>query len=370
MITNVGKSILAKYLIGQAPAYASYIAVGCGAKPIASGNSLGSYAAKTSLDFEMFRVPIESRGYVTENGVSKIVFTATLPTEERYEISEVGIFSAGSNPSAGAYDSKTLYSFNESWEYHTATQSIAVPTVTAPLSSNNDGIIDITEDVFQTNADNKIFTSTQRTARYERARFLNNIIMIKGDNSNLGITTVDGHTRLVVNSGNHLHLTNTSLNFTKNSPSDELRFAFSIANKIGDDNTNPDKVRILVEFASTDVHNDGQWARFEVILDSYDFNNNRYVVISKKLEDLYKSSAFTWDAVNVVRIYSCIIKNDEPSSDYYVILDALRLENINTTNPLYGLTGYTVVKTDNAETVIKSPNTSNYIEFRFGMDVA
>lgn len=369
MITNTGKSIIAKYLIGQAPAYASYVAVGCGAKPIDSNGVLGNYSTKTALDFEMFRVPIESRGYVTENGVSKIVFTATLPTEERYEISEVGIFSAGSNPSAGAYDSKTLYSFNESWEYHTDTQSIAVPTINIPLSSNNDGIIDIADDVFQTNADNKVFTSAQRTARYERARFLNNIIMVKGNNSDLGTTTVDGQTRLVVNSGNHLHLTNTSLNFTKNSPNDELRFAFSIANRVGDALTNPDKVRILVEFASTDVHNDGQWARFEVILDDYDFNNNRYVVINKKLEDLYKSNGFTWDAVNVVRIYSCIIKNDLPTEDYYVVLDAFRLENINTTNPLYGLTGYTVVKTDSAETVIKSPNTSNYIEFRFGMDV-
>ena len=34
MITNSGKSIIAKYLIGQAPAYASYIAVGCGAQTL------------------------------------------------------------------------------------------------------------------------------------------------------------------------------------------------------------------------------------------------------------------------------------------------------------------------------------------------
>ena len=34
MITNTGKSIIAKYLVGQAPAYASYIAIGCGPKPL------------------------------------------------------------------------------------------------------------------------------------------------------------------------------------------------------------------------------------------------------------------------------------------------------------------------------------------------
>jgi hypothetical protein len=34
MITNTGKNIIAKYLLGQAPAFASYIAVGCGPKPL------------------------------------------------------------------------------------------------------------------------------------------------------------------------------------------------------------------------------------------------------------------------------------------------------------------------------------------------
>jgi hypothetical protein len=59
-----------------------------------------------------------------------------------------------------------------------------------------------------------------------------------------------------------------------------------------------------------------------------------------------------------------------PSEDYYIALDAMRLENTQTTNPLYGLTGYSVVKNDNAETIIKSPNTSNYVEFRFTVGVS
>jgi hypothetical protein len=40
MITNTGKTIIAKYLLGQAPAYASYIAIGCGATPLTTGNLL------------------------------------------------------------------------------------------------------------------------------------------------------------------------------------------------------------------------------------------------------------------------------------------------------------------------------------------
>ena len=42
MITNTGKGILAKYLVGQAPAYASYIALGCGPKPFPEGYDFAS----------------------------------------------------------------------------------------------------------------------------------------------------------------------------------------------------------------------------------------------------------------------------------------------------------------------------------------
>lgn len=135
MITNIGKNILAKYLIGQAPAYASYIAIGCGAQPLATNQNFGDYSAKQTLDFEMFRVPITSRGYVNDSGVNKIVLTAELPTDERYEISEVGVFSAGSNPSAGAYDSRSLFAFtvNENWEYHTSDTATALPIIYEPL---------------------------------------------------------------------------------------------------------------------------------------------------------------------------------------------------------------------------------------------
>ena len=45
------------------------------------------------------------------------------------------------------------------------------------------------------------------------------------------------------------------------------------------------------------------------------------------------------------------------------------LENTSASNPLYGLTGYSVIKNTNAETVIKTANTTNFIEFRFAMDV-
>jgi hypothetical protein len=380
MITNIGKSIIGKYLLGQAPAYASYLAVGCGPTPLTTGDTPPDFATKQNLDFEMFRIPISSRGFVNESGVSKIVLTAELPTEERYEITEVGIYSAGSNPSAGAYDSKTVFAFTtgENWQHHTAAAATAINTIVSPLDDPEDNnVISVADPVFQTNADNAIFYKPSRADRYERCRFLNNTIFMQGDDADITISEDSGPTldHFVVESGsNHIHLTGASVDFTRNSPIDELRLAFSLISKDGDSVSVPDTVRILVDFAETDTLG-GEFARFEAELTNgtdpgeYDFTTNRYFVVSKQLQDLYTTANFTWNAVTVVKIYACVIDAGVPSEDYYIGLDAIRLENIATVNPIYGLTGYSIIQNTDAETIVKSSNTSNYVEFRFSIGV-
>jgi len=382
VITEDGKSIIGKYLLGQAPAYASYLAVGCGPTPLETGDIEGDFSQKKNLDFEMFRVPISSRGFVNENGTNKIVLTAELPTEERYEISEVGLYSAGSNPSAGVYDSKTIFAFTstENWQYSTAVSTTAIDSYSSPLDDpEDDNIIAVVDPVFQTNADNSIFFKTSRASRYERRRFLNNIICIQGDTSDLTISEESGPTLdhfIIENGSSHVRLTGASIDLSRNSPRDQLRLAFSLINKNGNSGLIPDTVRVLVEFSSTDG---SEYARFEAEINHgtsgnpeivQDFDTNRYFVVSKELQDLYSTSNFSWDAVTIVKIYACVIESDAPSEDYYVALDALRLENVETVNPLYGLTGYSVVKNNTAETIIKSPNTSNYVEFRFSIGVS
>jgi hypothetical protein len=372
MITNTGKNIIGKYLLGQAPAYASYLAIGCGKKPLITGASLPDNSNKQNLDFEMFRVPISSRGLVNDNGVNKIVLTAELPTEERYELSEIGIYSAGSNSSAASFDSRTVFAFTqgENWQYHTSTAVSSIPTyLTALDSPAYDNVIAITDKVFQTNSDNVIFYKTPRKERYERCRFLNNIIMAKGNLSNL--TTSNGH--FVINSGSeHIHLTGTQNDFTKNAPTDELRLAFSLINKDGASSTIPDKVRILVDFSSTD-ETTGEFARFEAELvqgaGGVDFATNRYFVVSKQLQQLYTTGNFTWNNASIVKIYISVIKNNVTSDQYYVGIDAMRFENVTTLNPLYGLVGYSIIQTDDASTIIKTSNTTNYVEFRFSIGV-
>jgi len=383
MITNIGKNLLAKYLVGQTQSYASHIAVGCGPNPVASdGGSFGDYALKKSLDFEMFRVPIISRGFVNEDGIDKVVLTAQLPTEERYEITEVGIFSAASNPVAGSFDSRNIYSFAETdnWLYQPFNSpAIEIDSVYAPLDGQSEnGIINQTLNVFQTNADNRVFTQQDRVARNERCRFLNNIIAIVGNDSTL-TRNVSG--KLNIGSGSkYIRLNETTVDFTKNSPLDELKLAFSVVSKVANSNTVPDNVKILLEFSHTGLNSSQEYARFEVDIDDVgyvagtanqeiNFGLNRYVVATKALKDLNKTDNFDWREVAVAKIYACVTENNLPSDQFYVCLDGLRLENITSTNSLYGLTGYSVIKTVGAKPIIKSANTTNYIEFRFALGV-
>lgn len=400
MITNTGKNILAKYLIGQTTSYASHIAIGCGARPIDTSVGFGDYSEKTTLDFEMLRAPIVSRGFISNNGVPNIVFTAELPSEERYEITEVGVYSAAINQLAGAYDSKSLFAFtqNELWEYHTVLPAEAKPLVYYPTplhGTADDNVIRVPDElgtpVFQTNADNKIFSNADRIERFEQARFLNNIIAIRGDDSNIKRDDVSGNLYVeefwedgaTVKASNHIHLTGVSLDFDQNAGTDELRVAFSLANKTGyhivynpNDVTNPDTVRILIEFLSTESASNlstVQSATLEIELqdltDNVDFADNRYFVVSTPLENLKKSANFSWAAINVIKISASVIVDGMPSEDYYVFLDAIRLENLTTVNPLYGLTGYSVIRSAGARPITKFANTANLVEFRFALNV-
>jgi len=399
MITNTGKSILAKYLIGQAPAYASYIAIGCGPRPVDSGHAftnqeVSSMSNKTSLDFEMQRVPITSRGYVKENGVSKIVFTAELDSTPRYEISEVGVFSVGSNTANGAYDSKSLFSFsnNENWKLYTPGTGSGliteIPQILDPLSTNtattavtnnilgsynvgtNGALVECP--VIKTSAENTVFNSSVRIARNERSRFLNETVLVRGDSATITKTG----TRLSASATSKCLIYNgVSIDLTRNSSVDELKLAFSIVNK-NETGLDPEKFKIILEFASTDGT---QTARMEIDSDdmSIDLSSNRYFVVTKQLQELFYNSGltpFSWNSVNLVKAYASVFRKNSSnvyvvSSDYYVSFDGLRLDNKSTSNPLYGLTGYSVVKNVDSKPIVKQTSYSGYIEFRFAIEV-
>jgi hypothetical protein len=119
--------------------------------------------------------------------------------------------------------------------------------------------------------------------------------------------------------------------------------------------------RFFVDIDNTSFNGDA--------LTSQNFATNRYVVSSKQLQELSYTPSFNWESVSVVKVYVCVTKNGQPSSDYYVCLDAFRLENLSTNNPLYGLTGYSVIKNNGSLPIVKAPNTSNFIEFRLSVGV-
>lgn len=411
MITNTGKNILGKYLIGQAPAYASYIAVGCGPSPKASDHvfspsEIAEYQNKTSLEFEMDRWQITSRGFITENQiidvngtdvtvpVSKIVFTTEIPSDPRYEITEVGIFSAGANPAAGAFDSKMLYSFttSETWEYHNSEGSDDIPLIDTPLDYNSDidnkdnvilGEYNVTSStnpefcpVFRAYADDRVFNDEKRLSRYERPRFLNDAMLLVGNLSNLSVNSLGRIDIDSDNPGGHIHNIDPSFNLTKNSPLDEIKLAFSIINKNPTNDEFPEQVILMVEFADSDNQIPGEYSRMEIIMNhgegenEYDFTKNRYFSISKKLSELHSSIGANWGNVNVVKIYACAKKNGLLSDNFYISLDAMRLENVTSFNPLYGLTGYSVISNIDSMPITKEKGTTSYLEFRFAVDVS
>ena len=404
---------------------------------------------KNTLDFEMFRVPITSRGYVNDNGINKIILTAQLPTEERYEISEVGIYSAGSNTTAGQYDSRTISAFSaeEGWQLSSG-NTLVSPTVTGSIFSdqsaasiiNGLNFIANPTPAIKTTASNGIFSNATRLQRYERPRYLSNAFMLKGDTSyifendqgNLAISGVPAF----------LQITNQRVDLTKNSAADLMKLAFSLVAVDGNSSAIPDTVKAIVEFSNTDG---SQLARMQAdVKDSvYRFTDNRYLSVSKSLDELfYTTGQFSWRNVNTIKIYASATndvlvtekqltdnvatittasahglfvgnyvkisgvdstfngvyqvtgtptsttftyaktatnvllqvvvpngKAEVPNENFYIALDALRVDNISTVNPLYGLTGYSIVQNLEEDTIVKSPNTNNYIEYRFVLDV-
>ena len=391
MITNTGKTILAKYLIGSAPAYASHLALGVGPKPLGTSDTLGDYSGQTSLAFEALRIPITSRGYLyDEAGAANIVFSGELPGDQKYNFTEIGVYSGKSNPSAGSRESRTVYTFTESegWEYHTGGTISSVGLVSGELTGASDDIINPTDlggdeiVVFLGRSSDTTFSTQTRYEENEVPRFLDTALFIRGDISN--ITESAGEISYTVGDS-HIHKNGLTLTFDKNSNQDELRFAFAVIKKDATQSEEAGRVRVIIEFASGDENSPTSYAKFEVNAATGDDDssspesgatinlvNNRYIVAKKTLSELTKSADFSWTNITSVRVFATVHEtgSSTPSDKFYVALDGFRFENTTSQNPLYGLTGYTTIKTADGGGISKEINTSNIVEYRYGLDVA
>jgi len=373
LITDSGKQLVAKYLLGQAPAYATYLAAGVGSKALSQEETILIPPNKDSLDFEVFRVPITSKGFIKEDGVEKIVFKAEMPSEQRYQITELGIYPAASNSVAGKYDSKLLVTFSptEQWQYVLNGSASAVPYPNEAIDSDsaNDINNDI-EDVLFINSDSTIFNGQDRKNRNEGPRFLNTSLMINGSASFLSETFIP--------TSNSISLENSNINFDlgQNLPDDKLKIALSLVSKTGVTSANPDDVRIKIEFINnlSGVAIAAPKATLKILLTDTDFtdefdNVKRYIIVEKSLSQFVKDDNFSWSNVNYIRIYATVLVSNSPSDNYYIVFDGMRLDNLTSENPLYSLFAYNLLKTDDGYPILKQENTSNYIEYRFGIGV-
>jgi hypothetical protein len=372
MITDDGKQIIAKYLLGQAPEFASHIAAGVGAKPLITGASASISQSIDALDFEVFRVPILAKGFVKEDGIEKIIFKAEMPTSQRYLVSEVGLFPAAANSVAGRYDSKLVVTFApiEDWSYVVGGTASAVTLSEVALDEDNAfSNISNAQSAQYIYSDGTVFNNILREERNEPPRFLNRALMISGSSSYLdssfNITEGDSY------------LENTSLNFdfSRNSPLDKIKIALSVVSKTYDNNINPDNVRIVLQFLNNIPGSTSELPKATLEIDitdadlTSDGNPNRYHVVQKTISDFVKDETFSFANVNYIRVYASVLVSGVVSDDYFIIFDGIRLENVSTDNPLYSLIGYNIISTEDGLPILKQENTNNYIEYRFGIGV-
>lgn len=448
MITNDGKEVLSKYLLGQAPAYATHIAIGCGAQPLSTIDSNPDSSSKHTLEFEMLRIPITSKGFVEENGTTKISLSAEIPTENRYEITEIGLWSAANNSLAKGFDSRMFFDFQEGWQAHSVTIN-EIPLKTSLGTGGN--IIDDGDLVFRANCGDPVLQISNRKDRNEGPRFLNTSIFMRGDSSNIQSSDIEistasasgteiiyntsashslsvGQKITVYGSSNsifdvvnaeitsssassfvidkitgasaastggvawvtgswlpeedsegftstHIHLNSINFNISQNSPSDEIVLGLSLVDESSIGNGDPEHVKILVEFFRNEIEQDVGFAKAEIYIDGTEFTNNRYKAIRFPISELITSPDFTSSQIRVARVFAYVAVDDgaggiEGSSEHYIALDGIRLDNVSTQNPLYKMVGYSPTKTSDGYPIIKASNSNNYIEFRFGIGVS
>jgi hypothetical protein len=465
MITNDGKEIISKYLLGQLPEYATHLAIGCGAKPLSTTDPTpNSNYAKQRMEFEMTRVPISSKGFVddsisyvithkllvsnvgtlttsvahdispgevvivsgvgssmdgqyrvnsvTSNTLSysiiatnvspavalsptgaiivsrtKISLTAELPSDNRYDITEVGIWSAANNNLAAQYDSKVMFNFSNGWEIHDT--AISQPTLNTNLGfDGSTTTVDIQDEVtqgFYANTSDPIFQVSSRKSRKEGPRYLNRTLMLRGDFSE--IDSSDGIDGTWTATGQHIHLNNASFDISGNNTSDLLKLAFSLVDRNASGDAVPSNVKIFMEFFKNEVADTSAFAKAQIYVPGSVLDSNRYHVASMEISQnidyrnesastslpyirFYTSSDFSSTSIKVCRIFVQVTKSDLSSStDHFIALDGFRIDNT-TENPAYKMSGYSVVATSGAVPITKSANSNNYIDFRFALGVS
>jgi hypothetical protein len=385
MITTNGKNIVAKYLLNQAPEFASHIAIGVGGQAYPTSSSATFSASVQSLEFEVARVPILSKGLLKENGQEKIVFKAELPIEQRYQMTELGIYPAENNAVAGNFDSRIISTFSNSepWAYSNNLNTSGTVKYKGELRIDPINVGDIATsipsenyvlDVFQfINSNSPIFEYSDRVNRGESPRYLTKSLNVSGSTSVVsGVSASSSLINISSSASYYIENNSINLNLGKNLPTDKIKLAFSVISlaREGVNSQAPDNVKIRLEFLNNSGASQSR-AYVNIALQDTDIDLMRYKVVTKSLSDFTTEPNFSWSSVNGVRIYTCIHDDSNViTGEHFVLYDGLRFENISSNNPLYSLVAAEYIKTLDENPILKRENSTSYVEYRFGIGVS
>lgn len=305
--------------------------------------------------------------------VPQIVFSAELPVLQRFEITEFGIYPSGTNTYPNGTDSYILTNFtqNEAWQFadydsvSTNTSFINVPYYSTITDATNN--ITVTDKAFITSAENSFFNST-RIARQERPRYYSDAMIVAGDMSEFTAN-------FVTTSASEYIYVPFSADLSQNSSQDELRIAMSLINKLATPSAVPKSINIMLVFLCSNGTANAKYHFRLTNSGTLASATNRYNILTLKLGDTtysQKTTDFDWKNVRSMLVYAsvetAIDYTGSPTSEFSICLDAIRFENKSNTNPLYGLTGYTIVNTDGTP-IVKDAGTNNIVEFKFAVGV-
>ena len=391
MITTNGKNIVAKYLLNQAPEFASHIAIGVGGQSYPTSSSATFSLNADSLEFEVARVPILSKGLLkefdqeTNEYVEKIVFKAELPIEQRYQITELGLYPAAANTVAGNFDSRIISTFSNSepWSYSNnqddsgAVSYIGILRIDDVVPGDIETYLQTSASVVYTlddfvfiNSNSPIFEYSERVNRGEPPRYLDKSLSVSGSTSVVNTLMPFSSASIDTSSSSSYYIENNSisLNLGKNLPTDQIKLAFSVISTARSA-APPDNVKIRLEFLNNSATSTSK-AYVDIALQDTDLAL-RYQVVTKSLSEFTTTENFSWSSVNAVRIYTCI-HNDAKvkTGQHFVLYDGLRFENVSSYNPLYSLVAGEYIKTLDANPILKRENSTSYVEYRFGIGVS
>jgi hypothetical protein len=464
MITEKGKQIIGKYLIGQASSFANYIAIGCGVDPIKDNSNLAEprkfkivsatasasttvritiastqvsnivvgdkvvlsglsvsslnsadgftvtkvegksrfyfevptaitinqtpsaafcyvrMALNENLYFEMERFPIIAKSFYRDpiDQKLKLIFKAEIPSEQRYKITEVGLFPARYDESNATGDSKKVAIFlsKEGWRRvnpDPTTYFDALIGITSGSIEAQDGSVSVTNNIsFVTDA-NAAWASSSRVERNEVPRFLTESLLVDGFYSEYDGVEFDETAAYIQNPS-------IFLNLSQNSPDDLIKIAASIVPKQYTVTTLPEYVAFKIEFSNQTSTGDQKRA-YVTIEKTFDPNttnaipgsdlDRNYFVVSTRIGDFVRQDPeFSWANITGIKIWAYVANftgSTNTAADYYVLLDGMRVDSVNRSNPLYGMIAHNVVSTSDGTPILKKENTSSYIEFKLDL---